>query len=95
MTAQRHFSDEEIIKARAYAIWEGEGRPDGRDLEHWRRASQEIAAMDAEPPRRQEEEATARAAARRVGRTITPDAARGADARSTGARAPRSRTDGH
>ncbi|MGD0720363.1 MAG: DUF2934 domain-containing protein [Roseiarcus sp.] len=93
MTAQRRFPDEEIIKARAYAIWEGEGRPHGRDLDHWRRASQEVAAMAAEAPRRKED--TARPAARRVARTITPDAARGADAGSTGARAPRSRTDGH
>ena len=25
----------EQIAARAYAIWEGEGRPQGRDMEHW------------------------------------------------------------
>jgi len=30
--------------ARAYAIWESEGRPHGRDHEHWLRAEREIAA---------------------------------------------------
>jgi Protein of unknown function (DUF2934) len=33
---------EEDIKARAYAIWEEEGRPEGKHLEHWTRAAQEF-----------------------------------------------------
>ncbi len=33
---------EEGVRRRAYAIWEGEGRPEGRDLEHWRQAESEI-----------------------------------------------------
>ena len=33
---------EEAIRERAYAIWEGEGRPDGKDLDHWLRAETEI-----------------------------------------------------
>lgn len=33
---------EQAIRERAYAIWEEEGRPDGKDLEHWRRAEDEI-----------------------------------------------------
>jgi hypothetical protein len=32
------------VRERAYAIWEAEGRPDGRALEHWERAYQEILA---------------------------------------------------
>jgi len=32
------------IEARAYAIWEHEGRPDGKDLEHWLRAEAEVEA---------------------------------------------------
>ena len=39
MTANR----EGRIKERAYAIWESEGRPEGRHAEHWRRAAEEIA----------------------------------------------------
>lgn len=33
---------EQVIRERAYAIWEEEGRPDGKHLEHWRRAEDEI-----------------------------------------------------
>ncbi|MBB2969903.1 DUF2934 domain-containing protein [Mesorhizobium sp. RMAD-H1] len=34
---------EEQIKARAYEIWEQEGRPQGREHEHWEQARREIA----------------------------------------------------
>src|SRR5262249_32763598 len=37
----------ELIAARAHAIWEREGRQHGRDVEHWFRAEQEIAAENA------------------------------------------------
>lgn len=37
-------ADEKAIKERAYHIWENEGRPHGRDREHWERASREIEA---------------------------------------------------
>jgi len=33
---------EEHIRTRAYAIWEREGRPDGREHEHWKQAAAEI-----------------------------------------------------
>lgn len=33
---------EERIRRRAYEIWEREGRPHGRDSEHWLRAREEI-----------------------------------------------------
>ena len=32
---------EERIKARAYQIWEEEGRPHGRHHDHWQRAAEE------------------------------------------------------
>lgn len=32
----------ERIRQRAHEIWESEGRPEGRDAEHWSRAEQEI-----------------------------------------------------
>ncbi|HUJ02145.1 MAG TPA: DUF2934 domain-containing protein [Rhizomicrobium sp.] len=35
---------EEIIRRRSYEIWEREGRPDGRSLEHWLRAKGELEA---------------------------------------------------
>lgn len=34
---------EETIRNRAYEIWEEEGRPIGRDVEHWIRAVLELA----------------------------------------------------
>ena len=36
----------ERIRLRAYAIWEKEGRPHGKHLEHWERAERLIAAEE-------------------------------------------------
>lgn len=33
---------ERLIEVRSYEIWEHEGRPDGRALEHWLRARKEL-----------------------------------------------------
>jgi hypothetical protein len=38
--------DQERIRTRAYQIWEREGRPEGRDVEHWEMAREEIAITD-------------------------------------------------
>jgi Protein of unknown function (DUF2934) len=37
-----HAMREQAIRERAYAIWEEEGRPEGKDREHWLRAEVEI-----------------------------------------------------
>jgi hypothetical protein len=37
---------EQVIRERAYAIWEQEGRPVGKDVEHWLRAEAEIDAVE-------------------------------------------------
>jgi hypothetical protein len=34
---------ERRVRERAYAIWEQEGRPHGRDREHWERAHRAVA----------------------------------------------------
>jgi hypothetical protein len=34
--------DSEKVRARAYEIWEHEGRPHGRDHDHWRQAEREV-----------------------------------------------------
>jgi hypothetical protein len=39
---------EERIRLRAHAIWEDEGRPDGRDQTHWERAEREIGGESGE-----------------------------------------------
>ncbi|HUD93368.1 DUF2934 domain-containing protein [Sphingobium sp.] len=36
---------QEKIRARAHAIWEAQGHPDGRAEDHWRQAESEIAAQ--------------------------------------------------
>ncbi len=38
---------EELIKRRAYAIWEQEGRPDGQHLRHWEQAAREMQGQGA------------------------------------------------
>ena len=52
--------DQDLIRARAHEIWEREGRPDGRHLEHWEMASAEIAA-DSKPAKKPASLAKARA----------------------------------
>lgn len=32
---------EEAVRARAYALWHEQGRPDGKDQEHWLQAERE------------------------------------------------------
>ena len=38
---------EQRVRERAYRIWEEEGRPIGKDKEHWERARKEIEEEDA------------------------------------------------
>jgi len=38
---------EEQIREVAYAIWEEEGRPEGKDLEHWFTAKQALEEHEA------------------------------------------------
>jgi hypothetical protein len=40
---------EEAIRARAYQIWEEEGRPEGRQELHWQRALEWFASQAAVP----------------------------------------------
>jgi hypothetical protein len=42
----------EAIARRAYEIYEAEGRPEGRDEAHWRRAEAELLGQLAAPRRR-------------------------------------------
>jgi hypothetical protein len=42
------------IAARAYKLWEKEGRPPGQEIEYWLRAARELTAANSasqEPPR--------------------------------------------
>jgi hypothetical protein len=62
--ANNRRSDEEIVMAdekidqlpsRAYQIWEREGRPQGRDLEHWLEAERGLEAEDLKHSAKKEE----------------------------------------
>lgn len=37
---------DELIRRRAYAIWESEGRPEGQDQRHWEQACRELAEQE-------------------------------------------------
>ncbi|AZO82062.1 hypothetical protein BLM15_30200 (plasmid) [Bosea sp. Tri-49] len=39
-------SREKLVQDTAYAIWEAEGRPEGRESDHWRLAEERVAAGD-------------------------------------------------
>ena len=39
---------EQKVRARAYAIWEAEGRPQGKHEQHWQDAVRELAASAAD-----------------------------------------------
>jgi hypothetical protein len=55
---------EEDIRARAYEIWEDEGRPEGKHLEHWGRAKDEVVAPEMTAPRSNGAKSPARGAAK-------------------------------
>ena len=60
---------QEAIARRAYEIWESEGRPDGRAMEHWLRAVSELKAQDGGQPHRESPES---APTQRTSRRSTP-----------------------
>lgn len=39
-------NDRTDVNETAYKIWEAEGRPHGKDLEHWLRAEEQVAEME-------------------------------------------------
>lgn len=48
-SAEQNSPTEQNISERAYEIWQAEGCPQGRDLEHWLAAEREVSAKDAAP----------------------------------------------
>ncbi|MBK5570885.1 MAG: DUF2934 domain-containing protein [Ensifer sp. SSB1] len=69
---------QELIRRRAYAIWESEGRPEGQDQRHWEQACRELAEREHPHP-------TDQAADDQTGTLVAPSTAphgkagRGAD----------------
>jgi hypothetical protein len=59
--------DSKNIQERAYHIWENEGRPHGRDFDHWLRAEQELASPPSlKKPRASRAKANGEAAKKRA-----------------------------
>ena len=52
-----------LIRERAYAIWEREGRPEGRERQHWEQAAREILAVG-EPARTSQQSKSGKAASK-------------------------------
>jgi|SRR4051812_45783062 hypothetical protein len=44
--APEHMASEAAIREQAYYFWEQDGRPQGRDMEYWQRASVAVAGQD-------------------------------------------------
>lgn len=88
---------EQSIRETAYAIWEAEGRPDGRHAEHWRLAeastqpcasnlaADSMATPEARPVRRKASLGVSKAAAVSPGKV---KAAQPAKPRATGQKKP-------
>jgi DUF2934 family protein len=73
---------EKSISERAYEIWDSEGRPEGRDAEHWEQASAELAAIRNEKGAAPSQEADAKATGGKKAKTGP-----GARASKTGSKA--------
>ena len=59
---------EEVIRERAYRIWETEGRPHGKHDEHWKKASEEVHGLEDLPGAEEHGEAVSPAGAGRAKR---------------------------
>jgi hypothetical protein len=78
--------DHDKIRQRAYEIWDGEGRPEGRAEDYWLQAERELGASQANAPAGLKNEAGVPAQARKRG----DGASRSAPAKGSEA-APRKR----
>lgn len=72
------FKDASRVAARAHEIWEAEGRPEGRDHDHWLRAEAELSAEIATKPK-----AAKKAPARKAAAKAKPAASAKASASKT------------
>lgn len=60
--------DEQAIGDRAYLIWEREGRPNGRDRDHWLQAAWELAGEEARFAARKTAKSAAKSTAGKAGK---------------------------
>jgi len=64
------------IAVRAYLIWEGEGRPHGREAEHWHKAEAEILGAKKKPAKKKAEAPAAKPVAKPAEKPIEKPAAK-------------------
>lgn len=65
---------QERIRQRAHEIWENEGRPEGRDADHWTQAEQELREQSAENPAGEQAQPAAEAMAPKARKPRKPAA---------------------
>ncbi|WP_206513297.1 DUF2934 domain-containing protein [Pelagibacterium montanilacus] len=82
-----NMSDEDI-RRRAYELWEKEGKPEGRDLEHWLRASEDSGSADDGPQEDGSTEGPIGAAGDDPGKTGGENTLEGDEPDSTGTASP-------
>lgn len=58
---------EQIVRDTAYAIWEAEGKPDGRSQEHWQQAEARVANLIGDKTKAAAGKATAPAKGKALG----------------------------
>lgn len=85
-------SQEHWIKHRAYQLWEQEGYPSGKDMEHWERAKLEYAtlkptATETDAPKNGASAKTTKAPAAKPAKTAAPKAAKKTDKPAAAAKA--------
>lgn len=71
----------DLVRTRAYLVWVEEGRPEGRDVEHWHRAVELVAneAAEAHAPEPATSSTLGKAAAARKPRSKAGKKAKPAD----------------
>ncbi|HEV7467958.1 MAG TPA: DUF2934 domain-containing protein [Candidatus Dormibacteraeota bacterium] len=79
---------EDRIRNRAYELWEAEGRPEGREVDHWLRAAQEVSGEVAGETSAVGTSATRRPRTPRSASTATSPATRTPAAASPATRTP-------
>jgi hypothetical protein len=68
----RGLADADLIRQRAYELWQDDGCPEGRDTDYWLKAEAELAAEDSPGPGEPAGSAGADSAAARSEPDITP-----------------------
>lgn len=78
----------EHILQKAYEIWEAEGRPTGRDMEHWLQAEVALAQTRAKPAAKAKPKSAAKAKAKPAAKAKPKPAAKAKPKPAAKAKAP-------